>query len=121
VHNLFNVVTGPAGSAHAVLIRAVEPLEGIDVMLARRNARAATPALTTGPGALGKAFGLNTHWTGQSFYLPGSPIWIEDRGFEVGEADIETGTRIGVEYAGECAQRPWRFWLRGSPYVKRVR
>ena len=118
IHHLFNVVTGPEGMAHAVLVRAVAPLEGEGVMRARRNNATGT-ALTTGPGALTQALGLHTSQTGQSLLSPDTSIWIEDRGFLVEELDIAAGPRIGVAYAGECAAWEWRFWLRDSPYVKR--
>ncbi|MBK9337920.1 MAG: DNA-3-methyladenine glycosylase [Lewinellaceae bacterium] len=122
IHHLFNVVTGPEGMAHAVLVRAVEPLEGTEFMYARRR-MAQTPKrpdthLTTGPGALAQALGLHTAHTGQSLLAPDSPIWIEDRGYPVQASDIAAGPRIGVDYAGACAAREWRFWLRDSPFVK---
>lgn len=125
IHHLFNVVTASEGMAHAVLIRAVEPIEGVELMLKRRNRYASgnfriTPALTTGPGALAQAMGLTTKWTGQSFLTPGTPVWIEDRGAIISENDLVTGKRIGVDYAGECAEWPWRFWLGNSKFVKKA-
>lgn len=121
IHHMFNVVTGPAGVAQAVLIRAVEPVEGLEWMLQRRGFTRLTPALTTGPGALGQALGLSTAWTGQHFFDPQSPIWIE-RGAQTPREDaIAAGPRIGVAYAGECAAWPWRFWIQGSAYVKQVK
>jgi DNA-3-methyladenine glycosylase len=123
MHHLFNVVTAPEHTAHAVLIRAIEPIEGVEVMLHRRkrttNNFQQTTTLTTGPGALAQALGLTTKWTGQSFFSPDSPIWIEDRGEKIFEKDIVAGKRIGVDYAGECAEWPWRFWLKNSPFVKK--
>ncbi len=122
IHQMFNVVTAPEGMAHAVLIRAIEPLEGQEIMRKRRNF---TPLsfgerpgvrLTTGPGSLAKALGIKTHFTGQSLLVPDSSIWIEDRG-DGGE--ISAGPRIGVDYAGESAAWPWRFWLKNSPFVKK--
>lgn len=119
IHHLFNVVTATEDMAHAVLVRAVEPLEGIEHMLERRNMKKPdSPALTTGPGALAQALGLSTRWTGQNMLLPDSPVWIEDRGLEVPDSSIAEGRRIGVEFARECAEWPWRFWVRGSKYHK---
>jgi len=119
IHHLFNVVTATENTAHAVLIRAIEPLEGIDLMQERRAIKNKTsPALTTGPGVLSQALGLTTRWTGQSLYAPDSPVWIEDRNIPVSTLDIAAGKRIGVDYAGECAEKPWRFWLRESRYHK---
>lgn len=119
IHHLFNVVTAPEDIAHAVLIRAVEPVEGLKVMLRRRRFSTFNPRLTTGPGALAQALGLTTRWTGQSFFSPDSPVWIEDRGNVFAEEEIAAGKRIGVDYAGECAEWLWRFWLKNSPFVKK--
>ncbi len=119
IHHLFNVVTATQNTAHAVLIRALEPLEGVEWMLERRKMKNPNhSALTTGPGALAQALGLTTRWTGQNMLLPDSPVWIEDRGIEVAPSFIVAGKRIGVDYAGECAEWPWRFWLQGSKYHK---
>jgi len=121
MHHLFNVVTGPEGTAHAVLIRAVAPLEGLERMQARRgpSSNKLGPRLTTGPGVLAQALGLHTSLTGQSLLAPDTPVWIEDRGIVVQETGIAAGPRIGVESAGACAAWEWRFWLRDSRYVKR--
>ncbi|MFN4255607.1 MAG: DNA-3-methyladenine glycosylase [Saprospiraceae bacterium] len=118
VHHLFNVVTAPEGMAHAVLIRGVEPIEGLEVMLERRRMPRLSPALTTGPGSLSVALGLSTKFTGQRFDAPGSPFWLEDRGHAVQPENIASGPRIGCEFAGEAAHWPWRFWERGSRFVK---
>lgn len=124
MHHLFNVVTGPEGMAHAVLVRAIEPLEGVDTMLNRRypalpHPPKIRPALTTGPGALAQALGMHSSQTGQSLLASDTLVWIEDRGIAVPETRIASGTRIGVESAGESAAWPWRFWLRDSVFVKR--
>ena len=125
IHHLFNVVTAPEESAHAVLIRAVEPIEGVELMLKRRNRYAngdlrVSPPLTTGPGAMAQALGLTMKWNGQSFLTPDTPVWIEDRGAVISENDLLAGKRIGVDYAGECADWPWRFWLKNSKFVKKA-
>ncbi len=125
IHHLFNVVTAPEGMAHAVLIRGIEPIEGIETMFQRREIKLSTkgtiPAkLTTGPGALAQALGLRTHQTGSSLIHPDSEIWIEDRGAVVPENAVGAGPRIGVDYAGECAAWEWRFWLRDSRFVSRA-
>ena len=109
IHHLFNVVTGPEGMAHAVLVRAIEPIEGVEVMLERRKAKRLSPTLTGGPGTLAQALGLTTRWTGQSLLAPDSPVWIEDRGEVVLPENIRATPRIGVDYAGECAAWEWRF------------
>lgn len=117
IHHLVNVVTGPADHAHAILIRALEPVDGVDVMSLRRNMEPGDVRLTKGPGALSVALGLKTQHTGTSLHVASSEIWIEDRGVVLSVDEICTTTRIGVDYAGECAKRPWRFFEKGNRYV----
>lgn len=109
IHHLFNVVTGPPGTPHAVLIRAAKPLEGIETMLARRGKRCASRALLNGPGTVAQGLGITTALSGIS--LTGSTIWIEDSGTAVDAQAIQDGPRIGVDYAAEDAARPYRFRL----------
>ena len=111
IHHLFNVVTAPKGTAHAILIRAIQPVEGVDIMLERRKATRQTPTLTSGPGSLAQALGLTTRWTGQSLITPDSPIWLEDHGETIPPEKIIATKRIGVDYAGECAAWEWRFLI----------
>lgn len=117
IHHLLNVVTNIADVPHAVLIRGIEPLDGIDMMLYRRNAISLRPSLTAGPGALSAAMGVTTALSGVS--LSGPQIIIEDRGIKVAKADIITGTRVGVGYAAEDAYLPYRFSLKGNKYVSK--
>lgn len=116
IHHLFNVVTNTEDIPHAVLIRAIEPIDGIDIMLARRNKTKLTPQLTAGPGALSRALGIDTGLSGISL---NSKIFIEDRGITVRPADILEGTRVGVAYAAEDALLPYRFSIKGNPYVSK--
>lgn len=109
IHHLFNVVTNVPGVAHAVLIRAVHPLEGLDVMRRRRNS---TKLTTGGPGTLTQALGIVTAHTGTD--LLGDLITIEDRGITVPRRAIITGPRIGVDYAGADALLPYRFHVHPS-------
>lgn len=125
LHHLFNVVTGPEGMAHAVLIRAIEPVEGYALMCQRRKYAAweslsnrQKMALTTGPGALAQALGIHARQSGQSLTDPASPMWIEEQGLRIADEDIACGPRIGVDYAGECAAWEWRFWIKQSPFVR---
>ncbi|WP_066832265.1 DNA-3-methyladenine glycosylase [Rufibacter ruber] len=118
IYSLFNVVTNAEGTADAVLIRAIEPLEGIEEMRLRRNLAKIEPRLTAGPGLLTQALGISTRHTGAS--LTGSEIWFEDRGLEVPEQDILEGPRVGVAYAGADALLPWRFRLKGSRWVSKA-
>ncbi len=117
IHHLFNVVTNMEGVPHAVLIRGVEPLEGIDIMLHRRRKTRLSPALTAGPGALSEALGIKTSHTGLSLLSP--QLHIEDRGIIVADADIIASTRVGIAYAAADALRPYRFSVRGNAYVSK--
>lgn len=117
IHYLFNVVTGPADTPHAVLIRGLEPESGIDVMLGRRGMQVVKPNLTAGPGALAKAMGIDKTLNGKD--LSGEEIWIEDAGLTVTAEQIVSGPRVGVDYAGDHALLPWRYYLKGNPYVSR--
>ncbi|MBC7933008.1 MAG: DNA-3-methyladenine glycosylase [Rubrivivax sp.] len=116
MHHQFNVVAGPEGQPHAVLIRAVEPDEGIELMRSRRPARA-DRELTSGPGKLCRALAIDLTHDGED--LRGRRVWLEDAGAHVAPSDIAAGPRIGVAYAGEDALKLWRFWLKGNEYVSR--
>jgi len=118
IHHLFNVVTGPKETAHAVLIRAIEPVEGVDTMLLRRNMQQVKPALTTGPGAMSQALGLSTALDKQYLLAPDSPIRLQNRNALLTDSDIIAAPRIGVNYAGDCAAWEWRFYLKASNYHK---
>lgn len=117
IHHLFNVVTNVRDVPHAVLIRGLEPIDGIEVMLERRGKEVLTPSLTAGPGALSMAMGIYTKHTG--YDLQGPEICIEDRGIRVSVKDIVAGTRVGVAYAAEDALLPYRFSVRGNRYVSK--
>lgn len=119
IHHLFNVVTAEAGMAHAILIRAIEPTDGIAIMQQRRGMNHQKPQLTAGPGVMSKALGINKSYTGISLTAPDSPIWLEDRGDQLLKEDISSGPRIGIDYAEECKDWPWRFWIRGNGWVSR--
>ncbi len=110
IHHLFNIVTNVEGIPHAILIRAIEPSDGIDQMLLRRNMKEVSPKLSGGPGTLTQALGIKTTHTQTD--LTGEQIWLEDRGFLVPEDKIIAGPRVGVSYAGEDAENPWRFQLK---------
>jgi DNA-3-methyladenine glycosylase len=108
IHHLFNVVTNIQDVPHAVLIRAVEPAEGIEIMLERRGKERLQPSLTAGPGAMSAALGMHTGHTGAS--LQGPELYIEDRGITIRPQDIIAATRVGVAYAMDDALRPYRFF-----------
>ncbi len=115
IHHLFNVVTNQKDIPHAVLIRAIDPIQGINAMLARTGKKRADHTLTKGPGNVSKALGINTGHTGQS--LLDNEIYIAADDFGVNKKDIIATPRIGVDYAGEDAKLPYRFILKDNPYV----
>lgn len=117
IHHLFNVVTNQEERADAVLVRAVKPLEGLDTMLERRGMGRREPALTAGPGRLTQALGITTDFYGAD--LLGDTIWIENRQLLPTDTEITSDARVGVEYAGEHARRPWRFYPSGSRWVSK--
>jgi len=119
IHHLFNVVTNATDVPHAILLRAVEPLEGIETMLLRRNKVKLQPSLTAGPGAMSMALGIHTTDSGLS--LQGPPMYIEDRGIKISNKDIVAATRVGVAYAADDALRPYRFYIKDNPYVSKGR
>ena len=116
MHHQFNVVAGPEGRPHAVLVRAVEPEEGVELMRLRRPVREERE-LTNGPGKLCRALGIDGSYNGED--LTGARVWIEETGAGVGTEEIATGPRVGIDYAGEDALKPWRFWLKESAFVSR--
>ncbi len=110
IHHLFNVVVGDVDEPLAVLVRACEPLEGIEVMRRRRGKSADDKLILGGPGTLTQALGIRTEMTGTSLF--GNLLWIEDHGRDVPDERILTGPRVGIDYAEEDAERPYRFRLR---------
>lgn len=117
IHHLFNVVTAPKGIPHAVLIRGLEPVEGLEVMLERRSMASLKSNLTAGPGALSKALGIDKRLNAAD--LQGEEIWIEDRGLVYGTDDIVAAARVGVAYAGDHALLPWRYYVKGNRFVSK--
>lgn len=115
IHHLFNVVTNQANIPQAILIRAMEPVDGIATMLERRKKSRFAFSLTAGPGAVSQALGIKTMHTG--FSLLSDTIWLEDRGIKPPRKQIISGPRIGVDYAGEDALLPYRFYLKGNQWV----
>jgi DNA-3-methyladenine glycosylase len=117
VHQMFNIVTAKEGEPQAILIRAVDPMEGRDIMLQRTGKKKWEPSLTSGPGKVGKAFGFHTAQCGLS--LTSDELYIADDGFEVKEGDIVSSPRIGVDYAGEHAEWHYRFYLKNNLWVSK--
>jgi DNA-3-methyladenine glycosylase len=142
MYHCLNIVTGPVGVPHAILIRAVEPLDGIDAIRAARvegelrSRRSLGPAdadrirariartpverLAAGPGLVGAAFSLDRSLTGSDLLDPAQPVHLEPRPAGVASPVIATSKRIGIDFAGEpWVDEPWRFTIAGNPSVSR--
>ena len=117
IHHLFNVVTGSKGVPHAVLIRGLEPVIGLEHMLERRKMTSLKPNLTAGPGALARAMGIDKNLNAAD--LQGDQIWIEDRGLHFSNEEIIACPRVGVDYAEDHALLPWRYYIRGNKFVSK--
>lgn len=115
IHHLFNVVTNKEGLADAVLIRGIEPLEGIEHILTRRNKPKLHRSVGGGPGVAAQALGIKTKYYGVD--LLSDMIWIEDRGIKIAPEQIIVSPRVGVDYAEEHAELPWRFRIRNNPFT----
>lgn len=117
IHEMLNVVTSVGGQPHAVLIRAIQPTVGLDVMQARRNMAVIKPNITRGPGSVAKAMGISRKINGIS--LNSDVLWIEDQGLTFTDDEIIAASRIGVDYAAEDALLPYRFYVKGNVYVSK--
>ncbi len=115
IHHLFNVVTHTKETPHAILIRALEPVKGIDEMLKRVGKKQLDSTITRGPGNLSKALGITTLQTGVS--LLGKELFVGDDGFKFSKNEIVASPRIGVDYAGKDALLPYRFFIKGNSFV----
>ena len=115
IHSLFNIITNIEGIPHAILIRAIEPVTGEDVMLERRGMSQLEPRLTAGPGVLSKALGIDRQHYGLD--LTGNTVWLEDKGVMLNNDDIIASARVGVDYAEEDARLPWRFRIRDNKWT----
>jgi DNA-3-methyladenine glycosylase len=115
LHWHFNVVTGAIDEPEAVLIRAIEPIGGQALMARRRGARVDDVELTNGPGKLCQAFGIDKRHHGSD--LIRGDLFLED----APRTRVATSERIGIDYAGAWARRPWRFFDPRSRFVSRQR
>lgn len=115
MHNMFNIVTNRADVADAILIRAIEPRTGLKDMAQRRGEPVSRFHLTSGPGKLAKALGIDRSMNGKS--LLDDEVWVEDMGEKITSRYIQASERIGIDYAGEDALLPWRFTVKDNPWV----
>lgn len=119
IHYLFNIITNGVDIPHAILIRAIEPKEGIEEMLLRRRKTKLSYELTSGPGALSMAMGINSKYNGIS--LNGKVIWLEDKGINFKESEIIASPRVGIAYAKEYVDKPWRFRVKDNPWTGKAK
>jgi len=117
IHNLFNVVSSKINDPHAILIRAIEPLIGKELMEERRKMVFAKPAISSGPGSAAKALGIDRSFNAKD--LTGNEIWIEDHQISMDDNEIMAVPRVGIAYAQEHAALPWRFYIKGNKYVSK--
>jgi len=120
IHHLFNIVTNGEGRADAVLVRAVEPLDGLSLMQRRRHLTGLRKNLTGGPGCLTPALKITTRDNRSPLFQPDGRLRIEDAGFRIPRRQVCSGPRIGVDYAGDDAAKPWRFWIGNNPWISVV-
>jgi len=117
MHHLFNVVSSVKDDPHAILIRAIEPLVGIEIMEERRRMSHTKGAISSGPGSVAKALGIDRSLNTKD--LNGDEIWIEDRQIAYSNDQIVATPRVGIAYAQEHALLPWRFFVKGNKYVSK--
>ncbi len=115
IHHLFNVVTNQKDTPHAILIRALDPMQGVPKMLERTGKEELDNSLTRGPGNVSKALGILTRHSG--FSLRSKEIYIADDGYQYNNKEIQASPRIGVDYAGSDALLPYRFYVKGNGFV----
>jgi len=118
IHHLFNIVTNEEEIPHAVLVRAIIPVDGVPAILKRRKQTSITKKTANGPGTVSQALGIKTANSGLSV-IDSKFMWVEDRGIKFPKKEINAGPRIGVDYAGEDAKLPYRFRLSDNS-VKRI-
>ncbi len=115
-HTLMNVVGGPVGTPHAILIRAGEPVAGLELIQRNRGHNLKMKDWTNGPGKLAKALGVTMryyghHWTDKPLFIAAGAVPTE----------IMTGPRVGIGNSGEAVHYPWRFYEKNNPYVSKYR
>jgi DNA-3-methyladenine glycosylase len=116
IHHLFNIVTNDAGKADAVLIRALQPWKGEELMMERMKVKS-LKRITSGPGKLTKALGIDRDYNGKD--LLGNEVWIEDIGEKISKKNCVASARIGIDYAGKDTLLPWRFSVKDNEWVSK--
>jgi DNA-3-methyladenine glycosylase len=116
MHVCFNIVTGQLEKPEAILIRALEPVKGIEIMKERRKGIKKDTQLTNGPGKLSKSMGFTLGHNG--LRINEGPIKLKEK-IKISQGEIDTGPRINIAYAEEAVYFPYRFWIKNNPYVSR--
>jgi DNA-3-methyladenine glycosylase len=116
IHRLLNIVTNKKDIPHAILIRAIYPTKGIDEIVKRRGIKF-SDKLCVGPGKVSQALGIDLVHNGLS--LTSKQLWLEENNIKIKESDIHVGPRIGIDYAGEDAKLPYRFWIDNYDMLRR--
>ncbi len=116
IHNLFNIITNKEDYPDAVLIRSIKPVDGISAMMKRRGIDLQSSKLTAGPGRISQALGISLRHNGLNLE-PESGIWLEDNKEQITDSHVMSSKRIGISYAEEHADLPWRFYLKDSEWV----
>jgi DNA-3-methyladenine glycosylase len=119
IHHLLNIVISQKNDPKSILIRSVEPYLGLRVMERRRDMTASSKAISSGPGSVCKALGIDMTFNKKS--LTGERIWIEESESSYNAEDIASTPRIGVDYAGGHAQLSLRFYLRNNRFVSKIK
>lgn len=128
IHLCFNIVSGPPGKPEAILIRALEPTHGIETMMVNRGMdvpcdseghwkQSQLKQLTNGPGKLVKALGVSLDLYGHNLAQP--PLYVKPPERTLSDNEIATGPRIGIDNTGEARDYPYRFWIKGNPFVSK--
>lgn len=117
IHDMLNIVTGEEGISHAALIRAIQPIEGIDIMRHRRALFDKDLRLCQGPGSLAKSLGLSKIHNGVD--LQGNVIWLTDEKHTYTDEQVVCSARVGMNFDGLYKAIPWRFYVKGNQYVSR--
>ncbi len=121
IHELFNVISGPVGVPHAILIRAIAPSRGLPTMLKRRHMETLKPQLSRGPGVVTKVLAITRQHNALDLLDAGSPVRLIGTPAALADGEIVATPRIGIDGAGpEWAAKPWRFYRRGSRFVSRL-
>jgi len=115
MHQMLNIVTNEKEIPDAVLIRAIEPVIGIEIMMERTGKKISDKSITRGPGNVGKSLGIYKHHSG--LYLLDEEIYLLDNEEKIPDEQIGVSKRIGVESAGADALLPYRFYIKGNKYV----